>query len=222
MAPNSKKTGGWLPRGPGTPACPQPGDDRATPSGTTPTKTGLAPCLALGQSRRPRPPPSSPQRWQRPCSFPHPSGVPARDLPAHPRPSLHLVALPGEATKTAVPPGCRLPGWGAHGLKEGDGARGDVHRDQRGASPCPTRRGAPPAGRTPSTQMPRTGLGDWHAGPSGNGRLSPAHGALVVVTVTAQAGRSLAPRAPRRTTARFVLSPPPTSSPPASASPSCL
>lgn len=77
---------------------------------------GPGPVPRSGTKPWPRPPPSSPQRWQRPgCSrwpfsFPRPSGVPTRDLPAHPRPSLHLAVLPGEATRTAVPPRCRLPG----------------------------------------------------------------------------------------------------------------
>ncbi|XP_013965646.1 proline-rich protein HaeIII subfamily 1-like [Canis lupus familiaris] len=223
MAPNSKKTGGWLPRGPGLETTVPPLRDN------TYYQDGPGPVPRSGTKPKAAPPPSSPQRWQKPgCgrwlfSFPRPSGVPARDLPAHPRPSLHLAALPGEAAKTAVPPGRRPPEWGARGLREGDGARGDVHRDQRGASPHPTRRGAPPAGQTPSTQMPRTGLGDRHAGPSGNGRLSPAHGALVAVTVMVQAGRKVtgSPRS-QEDNGSLRAEPAPTSSPPASASPRCL
>ncbi|CAK7310288.1 hypothetical protein VULLAG_LOCUS15279 [Vulpes lagopus] len=71
--------------------------------------------------------------------------------------------------------------------------------------------------------MPRTGLGGRHAGPSGNGRLSPAHGALEAVSMTAQAGRSVtgSPRS-QENNGLLRAEPAPTSSPPASASPSCL
>ena len=194
-------------------------------TGPNPKPFGSWP-TSLGQQEDSRDPPPRPRQKA--------GASGSRCRPHSPRPN----ALDGPTER--LPPATE---WGARGLREGDGARGDVHRDQRGASPHPTRRGAPPAGQTPSTQMPRTGLGDRHAGPSGNGRLSPAHGALVAVTVMVQAGRSvhpstwggldpsrprlcavtasvgswcpgspersLAPRAPRRTTARFVLSPPP-------------